>query len=425
MKTQLLKEISWEQAQRIEQSPVDSVTLEAARTIVNRVRDGGESAVREYAARFDDRGPTEPLLITREALDSALESINAADRAVLERSAQRIELFARTQRDAIRPVTVDVPGGQAGHTVEAVGAAGCYAPGGRYPLPSSVLMTAITARVAGCDRVVVASPSVDPIMLAAAAIAGADEFLALGGAHAVASMAYGFDGFDRCDVIAGPGNSWVTAAKQIVSGSVGIDMLAGPSELLVLADQSADPALIAADLLAQAEHDTQAVPLVVTNSQLLIEQVNNELERQLPQLQTASIAQQSLKNGWIVVEESWERCKELVDRVAPEHLEIMSMNAADDARSIRNAGAIFIGSQTAEVLGDYGSGPNHTLPTGGTARFQSGLSVMNFLRLRTWLKMDGNLDQQLASDTQRLAQLEGLAGHEASVRIRSGIASRV
>lgn len=420
----LLRRIKASEIERLIKPPVDAETLDGAQAIVDAVRDGGEQALRRYAERFGELAADQPLVLGRPEMQAALESIDRQDRAALEGAAERIERFALAQRGAIGEVRVPIPGGEAGHTIEPVGAAGCYAPGGRYPLPSSVLMTAITARAAGCPRVVVASPSADPIMLAAAAIAGADEYLAVGGAHAIGALAYGFEGFDRCDVIAGPGNRWVTAAKQAVYGAVGIDMLAGPSELLVIADSSADAELIAADLLAQAEHDTDAVPICITTCAALAGRIEDAIGRQLARLPTAEVARVALLNGWVCVVESIDAAIELTDRVAPEHLEIMTEDAASISARVRNAGAVFIGSRTAEVFGDYGAGPNHTLPTGGAARFSGGLSVFDFIRVRAWISIeDVGAATPLIEQSERLAQMEGLHAHrEAASKRRSSAA---
>jgi len=418
----LLRRVSPDAIARLARPPVTASTLNAAGEIVEAVRQRGEAAVRELAERFGERAGGEPLVLGRAEMRAALDAIEPADRATLERVAGRIECFARAQRDSIREVSVPVPGGRAGHTIEPVASAGCYAPAGRYPLPSSVLMTAITARVAGCRRVVVASPGAHPITLAAAAVAGADEFLAIGGAHAIAALAYGFAGderLDRCDVIAGPGNAWVTAAKQLVSGVVGIDMLAGPSELLIVADDTADAGLVAADLLAQAEHDADASAMLVTTSRALAVEVERELTAQLEALPTRDVAALGLQNGFVAVVETVDEMVAVADRIAAEHLEVMTANPEVLAARISNAGAVFLGSASAEVLGDYGAGPNHTLPTGGTARFQAGLSVMHFLRLRTWLRIDDAAEASpLRYDTQRLASMEGLAGHAEAARRR-------
>lgn len=415
----MLRRIPPDQLRRVTPRPVDDGTLSDARAIVQGVRVGGVRTLRAYAERFGERGPDDPLVLGREAMHAALETLRPEDRAVLDRAGDRIRAFAHAQRRSILPLDLPVPGGRAGHTVEPIANAGCYAPASRYPLPSSVLMTAVTARVAGCERVVVASPGADPLALAAAALADADEFLAIGGAHAVAAMAYGFDGFNPCDVITGPGNRWVTAAKQLLSGVVGIDMLAGPSELLVLADDTADADLIAADLLAQAEHDTDAVPMLVTTSVALADAVDQRLRRRLQTLPTRDTAHRALANGFACVLGSLAEACAAADTIAPEHIELMTRDPQTTARSIRNAGAVFIGDATAEVLGDYATGPNHTLPTGGSARFQAGLSVIHYLRLRSWIRIDDPARARpLVSDAAALAELEGLAGHAASAFAR-------
>jgi phosphoribosyl-ATP pyrophosphohydrolase/phosphoribosyl-AMP cyclohydrolase/histidinol dehydrogenase len=255
----------------LRRAAVDADTLTAASVIVEDVRARGEVALRAHATRLGDLPEGAPLVLNRDALKRAFDAQPAEVQALLERTAARVRAFAVAQRAALSAVDVEVPGGRAGHDIRAVDRAACYAPGGRFPLPSSVLMTAVTARVAGVAHVIVASPRPAPVTLAAAHVADADALLCVGGAHAIAALAFGAGPVPACDVIVGPGNRWVTAAKQLVSGQVGIDMLAGPSELVVLADDSADPETVAADLLAQAEHDPDALPILVTTSDPLID----------------------------------------------------------------------------------------------------------------------------------------------------------
>ena len=398
---------------------IDAATLAQSQAIVDRVRSDGLAGIRHFATEFGERTPDQPIQIERSELEAASKRIDAADLALLERVAGRIETFATAQLNSISEINIDVPGGTAGHTIEPIRSAGCYAPAGRFALPSTVLMTAVTAKVAGCQRVVVASPNPSDIMMAAAFVAGADSMLAIGGAHAIAAMAYGFDGFERSDLIAGPGNRWVTAAKKIVSGDCGIDMLAGPSELALVADGSSDPATIAADLLAQAEHDVDARPFLILTDDSIADAVKTELESQLKELPSSEVARQSLaNNGAMVICDSVDQAIEICNRLAPEHLELHLADAEAVAKKIQHAGCIFIGHQSAEVFGDYGVGPNHTLPTAGTARFTAGLNVFTFLRIRTWLKLD-NAPQSLIDDTARLAEIEGLIGHQ-----RSGLKRR-
>lgn len=390
-----------------------------AAPIVEAVRVGGEEALREYAERFGDAAAGAALFLPRSALDVALRDLPASDRGRLERAAERIRRFAEAQRHALSVVTLTVPGGAAGHWIAPLERAGCYAPGGRYPLPSSVLMTAVTARAAGVREIWVASPKPGPMTLAAAAIAGADGVLAAGGAHAIAALAFGAGPVPPCDVVVGPGNRYVTAAKQIVAGRVAIDMLAGPSELVVFADATASPAIIAADLLAQAEHDPDAVPVLVTLDHTHPDRVETELARQLGDLPTAEVARAALANGGVVVVANVDEGIAACDALAPEHLELCLGDAAAVAPRLEHFGALFIGAGSAEVLGDYGAGPNHVLPTAGTARSQGGLSVYTFLRVRTWLRIDDPAAARpLMEDAAWFGRTEGLEAHARSAERR-------
>ena len=397
--------------------PVDETTLGEATRIVNRVRASGEAALREFAEQFGEIEPGARMLLGRDALERAASGLESEKLGVLQRCAGRVRDFAEAQRGSLSSIDQQIDGGRIGHTIEPMARVGCYAPGGRYPLPSSVLMTAIPARVAGVDSVIVASPRPTAETLAAAFVAGADGVLAVGGAHAIAALAYGVGGVEPVDFICGPGNRWVTAAKQVVSASVGIDMLAGPSELLVIADEAADARLVAADLLAQAEHDPDARPWLVTTSQRVISDVEHELAKQLSSLPTSAIARAALGNGGAILVGDVAACIRIADRLAPEHLEIQTRNPGAIARRVRHAGAVFVGSPSAEVLGDYALGPNHTLPTGGSARFRGGLSVLDFLRVRTYIELD-HAPEGPTRDAIALARIEGLEAHARSAQAR-------
>jgi phosphoribosyl-ATP pyrophosphohydrolase/phosphoribosyl-AMP cyclohydrolase/histidinol dehydrogenase len=402
-------------------TPVDPAAEAAARRIADDVARRGEAAVLEHGARLGDLAPGETPYRDREALDQARRALPAENRALLERVAGRIARFAEAQRRALADVDVAIPGGRAGHTVAPVGAAGCYAPGGRYPLPSSVLMTAVAARAAGVREVWVASPRPTAVTLAAAAVAGADGLLAVGGAQGIAALAFGCGPVPACDVVVGPGSRFVTAAKLAVSGRVRIDMLAGPSELLVVADRTADPALVAADLLAQAEHDPLAVPMLVACGPGIAERVEDELARQLARLPTAATARAALGNGFAVAVDGLDAALALASRLAPEHLELAVADPGAAARRCGDCGGLFVGAMSAEVIGDYGAGPNHTLPTGGTARGRGGLSVLDFLKVRTWIEIaEPAAAAGLYADAERLAEIEGLAGHAEAARRRRG-----
>ncbi len=409
-----------EEIDQVRTAPLDPDTLAKAGDIVDEVRERGVRAMRDFAERFGDLDPGQKAIVGRADLQAALDRLPADRRAVLERTAERIETFARAQREALTDLQLPIPGGTVGHRVIPVDRAGCYAPGGRFPLPSSVLMTAISARAAGVREVFVASPNPTDETLAAAAIAGADGLLQVGGAQAVAAMAFGLEGLlPPCDVIVGPGNKWVTAAKHVVSAHVRIDMLAGPSELVVLADATANPEIVAADLLAQAEHDTDALPILITTDAALLPRVEAELARQLETLTTAETAREALKNGFALIADDLDAAVALCDRIAPEHLEVLTADALDVAQRLRHFGGLFIGEAAAEVLGDYGAGPNHTLPTGGTARAQSGLSVFHFLKISTWMHIDDpTAAAGLVSDAEALGEMEGLEGHAKSAALR-------
>lgn len=402
----------------LDRAPVIPEAREQAQTIIDDVRKERIAALARYADAFDGVSIGEPLVRSRQALDAARDALNPKTRRVLETTAERIRTFAEVQKSALQPAEIEIPGGAAGHTISAVDVAGCYAPGGRFPLPSTVLMTAVTARVAGVKKIWVASPRPTAETLAAASVAGADGLLTVGGAQAIAAMAYGV-GLDPCDVIVGPGNRWVTAAKQILSGVVGIDMLAGPSELVVLADDSANPAWVAADLLGQAEHDTDALPILVTPSESLLAAVQNELAVQIEGLPTAETARAAVRQGFAVPVADLSEGTRVCDALAPEHLQIMTKDAQAVASACRHYGGIFIGAGSAEVIGDYGAGPNHTLPTGRAARYTGGLSVFDFLRVRTWLRIDDPVSAQpLYEDAEALADLEGLRAHARAATLR-------
>jgi len=398
--------------------PVDSETFRQTKIIVSDVRERGDAALLEHALRLGDLDHGAPLITTRVELESILADLPAAEREVLERTAGRIERFARVQRDTLRDLSTPVPGGSAGHTLAPVQSVGCYAPGGRYPLLSSLLMTAVPARVAGVNSIVAASPRPGPGMLAAAAIAGTEAVVSVGGAQAIAALAYGTKSIPASDVIVGPGNRWVTAAKQIVSADVKIDMLAGPSELVIVADDSSDPELVAADLLAQAEHDPDALPIVVTLDEELIDDVERELGRQLADLPSDETARQALARGYVAAVPDLETAALICNRLAPEHLQLMVADSGQWLDRLEHYGALFIGPRTAEAMGDYGLGPNHVLPTGGTARFTGGLSVITFLRIRTWLRIDRSLPEEVADDIEALARMEGLEAHARAAELR-------
>lgn len=388
----------------------------AAADIVEDVRARGLAALREHSERFGDIENGEELVWGRDRLREELDSLDGATRDLIGRVHDRIRRFARAQRDGLGDLTTPVDGGSAGHRWIPVRSVGAYAPGGRYPLPSSVLMTVTPAKAAGVSSVWVASPRPTALTAGAAWLAGADGMLTVGGAQAVAALAFGTI-TPAVDMIVGPGNKWVTAAKKRLYGEVGLDGLAGPSEILVVADETADPVLVATDLLAQAEHDVDALPLLITTSEDIAEEVDAELVRQLSDLPTAGVARAALGNGGVFVVADVAEASRLADSMAPEHLALHVEDPDSLGKTVSNCGTVFVGGEAAEAFADYGAGPNHVLPTAGGARFSAGLSVFTFLRAMTWLSIED--PGPLIADTARLARLEGLEAHARAALARS------
>ncbi|HLO66941.1 MAG TPA: histidinol dehydrogenase [Holophaga sp.] len=387
--------------------------------ILDDIRNRGDRAVLDWAARLDGfRGET--FEVPCERLRDAPDLLEPALRRHLEEAVRRVDAFARVQMGGFKDLTAELDGMVLGQRAVPVNRAACYAPGGRYPLPSSVIMGVVPARVAGVKEVIVLSPRLHPVTLAAAALAGADRVFDLGGVHGVAAAAWGLAGLPRVDLIAGPGNRFVTGAKRMLYGDVGIDFPAGPSELLVIADGDADPALIAADLLAQAEHDPDALPMLATFDEGLVARVNGELARQLPLLPPGTPAAESLGNGFAVVLASDGEAVALADAIAPEHLELQGARAEALEGRFSCYGSLFVGADAAEVFGDYGSGTNHILPTSGAARYTGGVGVATFLKLLTWQRTLPEGRRKLAEQAAAIADAEGLAAHAASARMRLG-----
>jgi len=399
----------------------------AVSRILDDVKTRGDEAVVEYTRRFDS--PAYSLKDMRVGAREFAAAKSSADRAflrALNRAASQIETFHRRLLRA-GFVSLDRPGTMLGQLVRPVERAGVYVPGGqggRTPLVSSVLMGAIPARVAGVEKVIMVTPPtadgrVNPHLLVAAQKAGVDEVYKVGSAWAVAALAFGTATIPKVDVIVGPGNLYVTLAKKIVAGTVGIDIIAGPSEVLVLADDSADPEFIAADLLAQAEHDARASAVLVTTSAVLAAGVRAEVERQLSELGRAEIARESVARfGAIFVVPEVSIGIDLSNRVAPEHLELHLRDPFSRLGEIRNAGAVFIGAYTPEPVGDYVAGPNHVLPTAGTARFASSLSVDHFLKRTSVIHYSPEALRREAADIMRLAEVEGLSAHANTIKRR-------
>ncbi|WP_336485770.1 histidinol dehydrogenase [Methylobacterium nigriterrae] len=398
---------------------------ETVRGIIAGVQAGGDAALVDYTRRFDRLGDAFGAARLRVGEDEIAEALAACPAEALDAltlAAERIESFHRAQVPRDHRAT-DALGVTAGWRWTALESVGLYVPGGTASYPSSVLMNAVPARVAGVPRIVMAVPMpegrVNPLVLAAARLSGVHEVYRVGGAQAVAALAYGTETIAPVAKIVGPGNAWVAAAKRRVFGQVGIDMIAGPSEVLILADGEANPDWIAADLLAQAEHDTAAQSILITDSAALARAAEDAVERALATLPRAEIARASWRDyGAIIRVRDFDEAVPLVDRLAPEHLEIETRDADALAARIRNAGAIFLGSHTPEAIGDYVGGPNHVLPTARSARFSSGLGVIDFMKRTSILRCGPEALRALGPAAIALGRSEGLEGHARSVAIR-------
>jgi histidinol dehydrogenase len=385
--------------------------LPAVRRIVSDVRKRGDRALLRYAAQFDGLAGAGAMRVTQNEMAAAWDAIDPALRYALSTAAEQIRTFAERQLPASWNLST-IDGLTTGQLVRPLGSVGCYVPSGRHPLPSTLLMTAIPAQVAGVERIAVVSPKPAPETLAAAHLLGITEFYRLGGAHAVAALAYGTATIPRVDKIAGPGNLYVTAAKRLVAFDCAIDMLAGPTEIVVTSERG-NAADIASDLVAQAEHDPEALAIFITTRADLAKEVIAEAKLRS---RNNAVARQALDcNSLVIVAASVEEARQITNRLAPEHL---TVDAASDLDWVQNAGSVFVGRWSAQPMGDYISGPNHTLPTGGTARVRGGLSVNDFVKLITVQQYNAIAMRVLGPQAALLAEAEGLFGHAEAIRTR-------
>ncbi len=389
--------------------------------IIKEVKNSGDKALREYAKRFDNCD-LQCLEVTKEQIEEAYNSLDKELIEIIEQSAKNIWDYHLNQKkqDFIFTPREGVILGQKVIPMDKVG---IYVPGGTATYPSSVLMNALPAKIAGVGEIIMVTPAKDnklnPVVLAAAKIAGVDRIFAVGGAQAVAALAYGTDTIPKVDKIVGPGNAYVAEAKKQVYGRVSIDMIAGPSEILVIADEKSDPRVVACDMLSQAEHDTMASAVLVTTSKELAENVSKELEIQIPQLLRKYIARASIDNyGKIILVDTIAQAIEVSNEIAPEHLEVSVDNSFDYLSQIKHAGSIFLGRYAPEALGDYYAGPNHTLPTSGTAKFSSPLSVDDFVKKSAFTYYTKEALEKECHKIKRFADEEGLEAHGLSAVIR-------
>ena len=400
-----------------------AVNVEAIVTdIIQNVRKQGDKALLEYCERFD-HAKLDSLQVTQEEIDAAVAAVEPRFLEILQRAAANIRKF-HSQQVRRSFILNDESGIVMGQKIIPVDRAGLYVPGGTAAYPSTVLMDSIPAKIAGCKEVVMVTPpsadgKINPVILAAASIAGIDKIYKVGGAQAIAALAYGTETIPKVDKIVGPGNAFVAEAKKQVFGTVSIDMIAGPSEILIVADGATNPRHAAADLLSQAEHDKLASAVLVTDSMDLALAVQAQIEEQIPALARAEIARASIdNNGKIIVADTLTKAIDIANEIAPEHLELLVDNPFDYLNSIRHAGSVFMGRNCPEALGDYLAGPNHTLPTSGTARFSSPLSVDDFVKKTQYTYFTADALADVAEDVAYFAKQEGLTAHAKSAVIR-------
>lgn len=391
--------------------------------ILDNVKERGDAALIDYTAKFDG-AEIAAIRVSEEEITAGMAKVDPAFLQVLQRAKANISEFHEKQ--VTQGFMLTRNGAVMGQRVLPLAKVGVYVPGGTAAYPSTVLMNVIPAKIAGVQKIVLVTPplqdgSVNPAILAAAKVAGVDEIYRIGGAQAVAALAYGTESVPQVDKIVGPGNIYVAAAKRLVYGTVDIDMIAGPSDVLIVADETANPVHVAADLLAQAEHDVNAQAILVTTQRSLAEATQKEVAQQTAQLPRKAIIEQSIaKNGKIILVENLERALEVANEIAPEHLELAVADPFAWLDQVENAGSVFLGHNTPEVLGDYLAGPNHTLPTERTARFYSPLSVDDFVKHSQYLYYGEAAMKAVAEDVILFAETEGLGGHANSIRLRKG-----
>ncbi len=395
----------------------EAVEISTVKQILSDVKEEGDAAVKLYTEKFD-KIRLKSFEVSKDQIKAAYQKVDGETIRALKKAVASIRYFAKLQFRQLKSFEVKRRGIVLGQKVIPIERVGCYVPSGKYPLPSTALMTIIPAKIAEVKEVIVCSPNIAPVTVVAADMAGADRIFNIGGVQAIAAMAYGTETMPKVDKIVGPGNRFVAAAKREVFGIVGIDLIAGPSEVMVIADDTSKPEFVAADLLAQAEHDANAKTYLITTSKMLAQKVNKQLKLQLASLKTKEVANASLKNGLIILTNTIKEAVEIANKKAPEHLELQFKGAVKYINRFKNYGSLFIGPYSAEVLGDYCTGPNHVLPTNRAATYTGGLSVRDFVKIVTWQKVGRKAVGRFSKVAAKLADVEGLAAHKSAAEIR-------
>lgn len=398
-------------------SKIEFESISSVNDIINAVRKDGDNAVRKYAKKFGD-GDLSAFKLTEDEIKEAIKQVDEKTIETIKFAVKNVKEFAKAQLSSLKELEVEVNGNILGHKIIPIESVGCYIPGGNYPLPSSAIMTVVPAKVAGVKRVVAMSPKIQPVTVAAAYYAGADEIYRIGGVQAIAAMAYGTESIQKVNKIVGPGNKFVTSAKKQVYGECGIDFLAGPSEVLIIADETAKPEFVAADILAQCEHDKDARAFLICFSKEFAQKVDEKAKEYLKNLQTREIAEQSYNKSFAVVVRYLDEAVALSNKKAPEHLELCLENAENLINKFNNYGSLFIGNYSAEVFGDYVSGTNHTLPTNQVAKYSGGLSVFDYIKIQTYQIIREKSIKETAINASYLAEKEGLFAHKLAADVR-------
>lgn len=396
---------------------IEFENIQSVSEIVNDVKQNGDEAVRKYSEKFGD-GIINNFIVSEFEIKAAYKKVSQESIEALKFAIKNIRQFAEAQLSCIKELKTEVCGSELGHKIIPIERVGCYIPGGNYPLPSSALMTIIPAKVAGVKEIIACSPKIHPLTIVACDLAGADVIYKIGGVQAIAAMAYGTKTVKKVNKIVGPGNKFVTSAKKQVFGECGIDFLAGPSEVMIIADDTANPDFVAADMLAQCEHDLDAKAYLLCTSAYFAQDVFASALRQLRSLETKDIAEKSFKKSYAIVCRNFEEMKLIAELKAPEHLELCFKDAENYVDEFKNYGSLFVGNYSAEVFGDYVSGTNHTLPTNQVAKYSGGLSVFDFIKIQTYQIINKNRINEISKNSSILAENEGLFAHKFAADIR-------
>ena len=384
--------------------------------IISDIKQNGDDAVKKYCKQFD--GEINELEVTQKEIEEAFKNVNSNVIKAIKQSISNVKIFAQAQLNSIKEFEIENNGMKLGQKIIPIEKTGAYVPGGNYPLPSSAIMSCVPAKVAGVKEIIMCSPKIKDITIVAGILAGADKIFKIGGVQAIAAMAYGTQSIPKVDKITGPGNKFVTYAKKQIFGNCGIDFLAGPSEVMIIADNMAKAELIAADMLAQCEHDVDANAILVTNNELLAKSVQEKISKFLKSLKTAEIAQKALENSCIIIVNNLDEAIEIANRKAPEHLELMTKENENLKKRLTCYGSLFLGSLSAEAIGDYCSGTNHILPTNKVARYSGGLSVFDFVKILTYQEAIPQKSREITNTAAFLAETEGLYAHKLACEIR-------